>query len=727
MMRCPIGLMLVFLAGLSRAGEMPRPTDPACEVIAFAGSDLIVHPTGITVTRGGKILVVESHTHFRPEDYSGPQSDQIVWLEDTDGDGRADRRRVFYGEDLATTMDIATHPQSGAIYVATRNEVLRLWDRDDDGRADAGAVERRLVFLDTAGNYPHNGCSGLCFDAKGDLYFGIGENLGEPYTLIGSDGVQHSDQGEGGNIWHCDAEGGSLRRFATGFWNPFGVCTAPGGHIFATDNDPSSRPPCRLHYVIEGGDYGYQYRYGRSGQHPFVSWDGELPGTLPMLHGTGEAPCDLIHHRGNLIVTSWSDHRLEVYPLRWAGTHFVTEQGVLVRGGVDFRPVALAIGADGDLYVTDWVKRDYQLHGEGAVWRLSGWEPSPVEVGETDLRKGSADDPWTFSRMISGEEEPSGVPETLRPALELLRARFHGDPGEERIRQSLRVDAPEELRLLAFKWIADEKLSLFEDEVEREIEDPASTRLFHAAVTARERIRGQPVMDRDLQKRFNSLLREGSPAARRAAFYLVERRDAIALRAREELYDTGDIGLRKAVALSLVGDRPEDAAQAFAREILQQDPSALVRSLAALALPGETVPIPRDPAERAEYLFHRHCASCHRVDGLGKGGGPDLSQIGLRGREHIETSIRDPSREVAPQFEAWRVTMSDGSEKVGYLIGEEGGTHLYGDAGGNEFRIDSREMVSRESLPVSLMPPGLDLLPGEADFSSLVDWLTSLR
>ena len=325
---------------------VPASGDPNVTITRYAGSDLIKHPTGITFTRDGKLLAVESHTHFAPDDYNGPKSDRIVWLQDTDGNGTADQRSIFFKADLVATMDIATHPETGAIYIATRNEVLRVWDRDGDGVADGDSVERKLVFLDTTADYPHNGVSGLCFDDKGNLFFGIGENYGADYTLRGSDGSLVSHGGEGGNIWHATRDGGKLRRYATGFWNPFGVCTAPGGHVFATDNDPSSRPPCRLHEVIDGGDYGYQYRYGRSGQHPFVSWNGNLTGTLPMLHGSGEAPCDVIFHRGHLLVASWADHRLEQYPLTWNETHFKTERKILVQGGVDFRPVDFFMGSN---------------------------------------------------------------------------------------------------------------------------------------------------------------------------------------------------------------------------------------------------------------------------------------------------------------------------------------------------------------------------------------------
>ncbi|MEO0415357.1 MAG: hypothetical protein AAF226_10440 [Verrucomicrobiota bacterium] len=54
------------------------------QITQFAGSDLIQHPTGITFTAGGKLLVVESHTHFAPDDYQGPKHDIIWWLQDQD-------------------------------------------------------------------------------------------------------------------------------------------------------------------------------------------------------------------------------------------------------------------------------------------------------------------------------------------------------------------------------------------------------------------------------------------------------------------------------------------------------------------------------------------------------------------------------------------------------------------------------------------------------------------
>jgi putative membrane-bound dehydrogenase-like protein len=276
-------------------------------------------------------------------------------------------------------MDLAVHPD-GAVYVAARNEILRLRDTDGDGKADE---QKRIVFLDTKGNYPHNGLSGLSFDSRGNLFFGMGENIGAPYKLIGADGTTIAGEGDGGHIFSCTPDGKRLRRVATGFWNPFGTGRDIYGRLFAVDNDPDAMPPCRLVHVVEGGDYGFQFRYGRSGRHPFQAWNGELPGTLPYVSGTGEAPCEVIsyesdglpaEYRGDLLVTSWADHRVERYVVKEKGASFTAERKPFVQGGQDFRPVGLAVAPDGSLFVSDWVLKDYTLHGHGAIWHIRSRE-----------------------------------------------------------------------------------------------------------------------------------------------------------------------------------------------------------------------------------------------------------------------------------------------------------------------------------------------------------------
>lgn len=369
-------VVLLTFRGANAADAVPTPKvlDARLKLELFASEPQIVTPTGIAVDDRGRVLCIESHTHFRPKDYAGPATDRIRMFEDTNGDGRADRVTTYF-EGTTYTMNLAVY-HDGSIYVATRRDVFRLRDKDNDGRADERTP---IVRLETKGDYPHNGLSGFAFNFAGNVYFGFGENLGEPYKLIGSDGATLTGGGEGGNIYRCGPNGEKLHRIATGFWNPFHLATDSFGRLFAVDNDPDSRPPCRLLHIVEGGDYGFRFRLGRDGLHPFQSWNGEVPGTLPMVNGTGEAPSGIIAYEsdglpddyfGDLLLTSWGDHRIERHRLVPRGASYGSKVEIIAKGNEDFRPVGIALAPDGSLYISDWVKRDYNLHNHGRIWRL---------------------------------------------------------------------------------------------------------------------------------------------------------------------------------------------------------------------------------------------------------------------------------------------------------------------------------------------------------------------
>ena len=352
----------------------PQSSDPRIVIELFAEHPQIVTPTGLAVDRAGHVFVIESNTHFRPDNYKGPAADRILRMSDTTGDRKADKIDVFH-EGTIATMDLALS-DDGWLYVAERSRILRLRDTDNDGKADKS---EDIVTLDTTGTYPHDGLSGLAFDFFGNLNFGFGENLGHPYKLIGKDGKTFSGEAEGGNTYRCNPDGTGLTHTATGFWNPFGMCVDSFGNVFAVDNDPGGSPPCRLLHIVDGGDYGYKFRYGRSGIHPFVAWFAELPGTLPMVAGTGDGPCEVLdyesdglpaEYRGNLLSTSWADHRIERYRLTPKGASYTSTRETLIQGGQLFRPVSMDVAPDGSIFVSDWANKSYTLHGHGRVWRI---------------------------------------------------------------------------------------------------------------------------------------------------------------------------------------------------------------------------------------------------------------------------------------------------------------------------------------------------------------------
>jgi putative membrane-bound dehydrogenase-like protein len=359
--------------------DMPAVLDPRLELELFCREPDIVTPVAIDVDEHGRVWVIESNTHFPKPGYSGHASDRVLVIEDLDRDGRADRFTVF-ADGLEHAMALALCGE-GRLLLATRRDVLLLEDQDGDGRAEKRST---LARLETREQYPHNGLTGFAAGEGGEIFFALGENMGAEHRLIGSDGAVLAGAGEGGSIYRMRADGSGLERWATGFWNTFHLATDAFGNLFAVDNDPDSRPPCRLLHIIRGGDYGYRRWLGRKGLHPFSSWNGEIPGTLPMVSGTGEAPSGVLAYEhvglpeeyyGCLFATSWGDHRLDVYRLERSGASFRSHPEPVVRGGEMFRPVGVATAPDGSLYFSDWVDRDYHVHQKGRIWRLRAKEP----------------------------------------------------------------------------------------------------------------------------------------------------------------------------------------------------------------------------------------------------------------------------------------------------------------------------------------------------------------
>jgi len=385
---------LSWLWQVSAGAETPPvSTDPRIRIDLFAENPQIVTPTGVDVDETGRVWVIESNTHFPAEGYQGHPTDRVLAFSDKDGDGRADAPVVF-ADGIRHAMSIAVRPAwmdivqipelqvsapagTTQIFLATRRDLQLLEDTDGDGVADRRHV---LLKLDTKGDYPHNGLAGLAFDALDNMYVGLGENLGENYSLVGRDGVVLTGGGEGGNVYRFRPDGTGLELWSTGYWNPHASCVDALGHLFTVDNDPDSRPPCRLMHSVRGGDFGYRFRNGRKGLHPFTAWNGEVPGTLPMVAGTGEAPSGILAYEsaglppeyvGDLLGGSWGDHRVDRFRLKQKGASYESVAEPLIVGGTDFRPVGIATAPDGSLFITDWVLGDYKVHGRGRIWRIS--------------------------------------------------------------------------------------------------------------------------------------------------------------------------------------------------------------------------------------------------------------------------------------------------------------------------------------------------------------------
>lgn len=479
----------------------PRVTSDRYQLELIASDPDIVTPIGMTFDREGRLLVVESHTHKRTPDYEGPRGDRIRMLSDSDGDGKLDEWTNF-AEGFLHAMNILARPDGG-VYVLSRHAVVLIRDTDGDGRADE---QREIIRLESDDDYPHNGLGGIALTADGSLLVCLGENHGFAFKMQGSDGTALEGTGGLDGVVHATADGGQLQWLAHGVWNPFSICVDPVGRMFAVDNDPDASPPCRLLHIVPGGDYGYLFQYGRAGTHPLQAWNGELPGTLPMVCGVGEAPTAIVAHAGTLWVTSWGDHRLERYRLVPRGASFTAEREIVVQGNADFRPTGLAIAPDGSLYFGDWRRRDYEVHHTGRVWRLTLPEselqhsfpgPAPNFVADANndgddeevVETAASDDPFARAQVVwhLAQRDPSDPVIGLAPLkLSLMQAeRIRGMDDEKLRDQMLRsalADESPDVRLYAVRWIADERILALRDDVAKLLDGPLPTPQYYLAV-----------------------------------------------------------------------------------------------------------------------------------------------------------------------------------------------------------------------------------------------------
>ena len=509
---------VLALLGISNDAVMPRVNDDRLELRLFAADPEIVTPIGLAIDRLERLFVIESHTHTPPRNYKGPKSDRIKVFEDSDGDGSPERVTVF-AEGLTNAMNLAFTGQ-GELLLVSSHTVEALFDVDRDGKAD---TRRRLLELKTSNRYSHSALLGIAYTRDGWVYVSRGNNGSAAYEFIASDGSRVSGYGDGGNIVRCRLDGSKLEEFATGFWNPFDIKFDSRGRLLCVDNDPDARGPNRLLHIVRGGDYGYKSLYGGAGNHPFQGWEGEIPGTLPMIDGTGEAPSGLLDailtslphdYENSLLVTIWNENTITKHVTRTNGVSLVATNSVLVSGGEDFRPVAMAADGKGNIYITDWVLVDYPNHGRGRIWKLSTktsprLNPRSPWIALTDagmarlngmattyyarvLPQLSDDDPFIRHAAVMALAKPehkgsllaafqSGDPKVRLGVLLVLR-RLNST---ELLREALR-DQDSEVRRLAMMWVGESGLTDLRAELDGAISEanlsPVNFETYLAAV-----------------------------------------------------------------------------------------------------------------------------------------------------------------------------------------------------------------------------------------------------
>lgn len=335
---------------------------PGFEVNLFAESPLLAKPTQMNFDPQGRLWIASSAVY--PQIEPGQEADdRILVLEDTNGDGFAEKSTVFADGLLIPTAVI---PGDGGCYVGQSTELLHFRDVDGDGKAD----EKRIVLSGFGTEDTHHMVHTLRWGPDGQLYFNqsiyIHSHFETPHGLV------HLNSG---GIWHLRPSTMELGVFLRGFCNPWGHDFDEFGQSFATDGAGFQG----ISFGIPGATY-FTYANMRR-ELKSIS-----PGNYPKFCGleiirSTQFPPDW---QGNAITCDFRAHRVVRFGIEEQGAGYAArELSDLVRStNVTFRPIDVKLGPDGALYVADWSNPIIQ-HGEvdfrdprrdhehGRIWRIT--------------------------------------------------------------------------------------------------------------------------------------------------------------------------------------------------------------------------------------------------------------------------------------------------------------------------------------------------------------------
>jgi len=324
------------------------------------------------------ILCAGTYPHLMPGERPACQ---LLILEDTDGDGRADERTIF-ADDLMIPTGFAIDGSS--VIVGQAPDLLRLTDLDGDDVAD----ERSVIATGFGMPDSHHTLSAFTWTPDGGVLMHEGvftvSSVETPWGLLRTRDAA---------VWRLDPRTGRLTVMShASFANPWGhVVDDFGQGVLA---DASGGENFRFAQVVSA--FGRVHKPRRPG--PFL------------VRGRPTAGCELIasrHFPQDVQGTFLVNQSIGFHGVRWnrmwrEGSGWAAEAmpaDLLASDDVNFRPVAIETGPDGALYVLDWCNpiighMQYSVRDprrdttHGRVWRIRHRDRpllEPPDVAGADL------------------------------------------------------------------------------------------------------------------------------------------------------------------------------------------------------------------------------------------------------------------------------------------------------------------------------------------------------
>ena len=330
----------------------------------FAGEPEVKQPISFCIDDRNRLWVAEAYNYPNHGETPG---DRIIILEDHDGDGRHDQRKVFFdGLNYVSGIEVGF----GGVWVMSPPAMYFIPDRNQDDEPDA----EPQILLDGFGNHAnaHNMANGFAWGPDGWLYATHGRTN---WSMIGrpGDSEQQRRRFDGG-VWRYHPLEHRWESYADGTTNPWGIDWNDFGDAFVTN---CVNP--HLFQVIQGAHYepwrgrsSSQYAYQRIGTIAdhlhFVGLSNVRQGLGSSQEdqaGGGHAHCGTMIYlgnhlpmefRGRLFTNNIHGRRINQDHLSRKGSGYTASHKTDLMRSADpwFMGVTLAYGANGEIYVSDW-------------------------------------------------------------------------------------------------------------------------------------------------------------------------------------------------------------------------------------------------------------------------------------------------------------------------------------------------------------------------------------
>jgi putative membrane-bound dehydrogenase-like protein len=345
----------------------PLQVPPGFKATLFACDPLIEYPSAIAAgPRPGALFVAIDPMTGLGTDIV--RRDEIRLVEDTDGDGYADRATVF-ARGFNSIQGLAYH--KGTVYVMHAPFLTAL--RDTKG---VGIADERRDLLTGLGLTPEQNptrlhcANGVVVGHDGWLYLALGDNGVNIPRPEGDRLVLR-----GGGILRCRPDGRDLHVFATGLRNIYDVALDAELNVFVRDNENDGGTyMIRVCHSFYGADHGYPYLYE---ERP----DEALPPLADLgLGSSAGGVCYLERqfppeYRGNLFFCEWGRAVVRYQP-RPSGSSFAPLKEATFAFGAakdpyGFRPTDLVVQRDGTLMVSDWADGQRPRRSRGRIYHIA--------------------------------------------------------------------------------------------------------------------------------------------------------------------------------------------------------------------------------------------------------------------------------------------------------------------------------------------------------------------